>query len=79
MTTADAPSDVVWICAHVEEMRETTAYMSVPRVEWDAMTVEQRDAFVDDFGAETMNSAGGYGADVVDESDVPADMIKQTR
>lgn len=64
-------SDKVWIRAAVEQMNETVEYLSVAREEWDAMTEPEQQALVDQFGADVMNSCGGYGVDVVDESEVP--------
>lgn len=79
LPSSPSPEPVVWICAHVEEMRETTAYISIPRETWDTLTVQERDDLVDDFGAQTMNDAGGYGVGIVDESEVPADEIERNR
>jgi hypothetical protein len=73
LPSSPAPEPVVWICAHVEQMAETTDYLAIPRAEWDAMTPAEREQAVDNFGAETMSGAGGYGASVVDEDDVPED------
>ena len=64
-------SDKVWIRATIEEIRATTEYIAIPRAEWDAMTEEQREEAVDRFGHEVLADAGGYGSEVVDESEVP--------
>lgn len=63
--------DLVWIHAHVEEMRVTDEYTAFTRAEWDAMTTQQRDDAIDQAGADAVAGAGGYGASVVDESEVP--------
>lgn len=64
-------SDKIWIRATVEEMRATEEYMSVSREEWEAMTESQQMSYCADFAVDTMNNAGGCGADVVDECEVP--------
>jgi hypothetical protein len=64
-------SDTVWIHAHVEDMRETDEYYSFTRAEWDAMTVQGRDAAVQLLADEACANAGGYGASVIDAADVP--------
>jgi hypothetical protein len=61
----------VWLSANVEDMIARTEYVVIPRAEWDAMTPRQREAAVDQHGADTVTNAGGYGASVVVESDVP--------
>lgn len=68
-------SDLVWIHAHVEEMRETDDYVSYTRAEWDAMSERQREEAISDAAIAAMNDAGGCGASVVDESDVPAEYL----
>lgn len=64
-------SDRVWIRAHVEQMNETTDYVSYTRAEWDAMTEQQREEAITDAAIQAMNDAGGCGASVVDEDEVP--------
>lgn len=66
-------TDMVWIHAHVEQMPEVDEYLSIPRTEWEAMTPEQQDQVITDAALDTMNNAGGCGASVVDESEVPAE------
>lgn len=65
-------SDRVWIHAHVEDMQERDEYIAYPRAEWDAMTVQQRDDAIEEHADAACSSAGGYGAGIVDESEVPA-------
>ncbi|GAA4849630.1 hypothetical protein GCM10023403_10460 [Pseudonocardia benzenivorans] len=71
------PEDYVWVRATVEEMRARVDYVAVPRDEWDAMTADQRDALVDSVAADAVANAGGYGAHVVDVSEVPDDEIEE--
>lgn len=63
----------VWLRATVEQMSEWTEYIAIPRAEWNAMTPRQRESAVDQFGADVLGDAGGYGVSVVDESEVPDD------
>lgn len=71
-----ADTDRVWIRAHIEEIRETTSYISYTRAEWDAMTEDERENAVDDFGAAELANAGGYSVSVVDESEVPDEYLE---
>lgn len=64
-------TDRVWIRAHVEQMQETTDYVSYTRAEWDSMSERQREEAITDAALTAMNDAGGCGASVVDESEVP--------
>lgn len=71
------PDDYVWVRATVEEMRATTTYVAIPRDEWDAMTADGRDELVESVGHDAVAEAGGYGASVVDVSEVPAQDIAE--
>jgi hypothetical protein len=73
----DTETDVVWICAHVEAMSETTEYTPIPRAEWDAMTPEQRDDTIRSIADDAVSNAGGYGVMVVDEDEVPESWRRQ--
>jgi|GEM_PF-6117603 len=63
--------DLVWIHAHVEPMAETDDYISYTRAEWDALTDVQRGEAIDEVANNAVSNAGGYGAHVVDASEVP--------
>jgi hypothetical protein len=74
-------SKPVIIRACVEQMSAVVDDLEIDRAEWDAMTPAQRREMIDDFGATTMNNAGGYGAsilsgapdsDLIDDEDVPS-------
>lgn len=71
---SDAP-DLVWICAHVEQMADTDDYEAMPRAQWEAMTVAERDEHLTVAAIDAMSNAGGCGASVIDESEVPADEL----
>lgn len=71
-------SDLVWICAHVEEMRERDDYVAVPRDQWEAMTEAERENYLTDAALDAMSNAGGCGAVVVDEADVPDEYKEST-
>jgi hypothetical protein len=64
-------SEKIWICAHVEAMHATDDYMSIDRDAWERMTEAEQNAFIESFASETVSNAGGYGASVVDEFEVP--------
>ena len=76
MAETEKTEDLVWICAHVEQMSETTDYISYTRAEWDAMTEAQRDAELSEAAMNAMNNAGGCGALVVDASEVPDEYLR---
>lgn len=71
--------DLVWICATAESnyagIRDVVEYSCVPRAEWDAMTETEKQAFIADCGHAALEQLATYGADVVDESEVPADVV----
>jgi hypothetical protein len=58
-------SEPVIIRACVEQMSAVVDDLEIDRAEWDAMTPAQRREMIDDFGATTMNNAGGYGASIL--------------
>lgn len=64
-------NDQVWIHAHVEAMAERDEYLAIPRAEWDAMTTQERDDVIEQCASDAVAGAGGYGAGVVDEDEVP--------
>lgn len=74
-------SEPVVIRACVEQMSATVEDMEIERVEWDAMTPAQRREMIEDFGATTMNNAGGYGASLLSgapDSDLDDEPTKRT-
>lgn len=77
MSETQRPEDYVWVRATVEEMSARTDYVAIPRAEWDAMTKAEREQTVESIGADSVAEAGGYGASVVDLSEVPDDEIAE--
>ena|SRR5688572_2914889 len=64
----DIRPDVV-IVANVEDMIECTERVTYTRDEWEAMTPVERALAMEDFGATTMNNAGGYGVSIESGAD----------
>jgi hypothetical protein len=66
-----AEGELVWIHAHVERMAEADEYHSIPAALWYSMSVQQRDDYLEQAAQTAMSNAGGCGAGVIDEADVP--------
>lgn len=64
-------SDLVWLHAHVEQMSDTDEYTSMDRKEWEQMSETEQDEALTSFALDAMNNAGGCGASVVEEAEVP--------
>lgn len=67
--------DLVWIRGSAEVnvagVDPVVIYESVPRDEWDAMSSDAREAYIDDVAGSALEQMASYGGSVVDESEVP--------
>jgi hypothetical protein len=66
-----ACKELIWIRSSVEHMASTVEYLSISRVDWESMTQQEQNQMLIDVALETMSNAGGCGASVVEDSEVP--------
>lgn len=65
----------VWLHGHAESnyvgIPPADVYESIARDEWDALSELERLQYLDDLAGTALEQIASYGADVVDESEVP--------
>lgn len=68
------PPDLVWIELHVEAFgSESDDYLSIPRAEWEEMTEDEQEKWIEDAIDVHVSNSVSAGGGVVAESEVPAE------